>query len=230
MKTTQIGSLPFTDISEAIDFSFEHSIPFVPDLPKINSNEFMLEQAKLSDKDAYQQIAIEAFLKRLEESGFNGEVKNQLPGPLCLSRYLDWSFQKASKYWEVMFIDRVEKFQRTENPFWLFIDEPSLFQESEEDRQKLFQVLKPYSDIKIAIHYCGSHQINLHDWPQGIALSYDSSLHILPQTRSILFGGISPDQDQLPDLNRFYGLTAPCGLYGEKDPYSFLKFVNTVSK
>ena len=177
MKTTQIGSLPFTDITEALDFSFKHSLPFVPDLPNINPDEFMLEQAKLSMERSYEQIALNKFLDRLENLAFQGEIKNQLPGPLCLCRFLNWNFQKAYDVWSRMLENRIEKFDKIKNNFWIFIDEPSFFQESEGNREKIFKALESFSDFKLAIHYCGSDQIHLDSWPKNLALSFDTHLH-----------------------------------------------------
>jgi methionine synthase II (cobalamin-independent) len=43
--TTGIGSLPHVSVDAALEYSFSHSLPFFPQLPKKNALEFMLPQA-----------------------------------------------------------------------------------------------------------------------------------------------------------------------------------------
>ena len=41
---TQIGSLPYDDVEQAVEYSLRHDIPFLPELPKLG--DAMLEYAK----------------------------------------------------------------------------------------------------------------------------------------------------------------------------------------
>lgn len=45
IKTTGIGSLPHINVDSAISYSFRFDIPFLPQLPVYNSNEYMLFQS-----------------------------------------------------------------------------------------------------------------------------------------------------------------------------------------
>ena len=42
--TTQIGSLPFSDVDQAVVYSLEHDIPFLPELPALG--DAMLDYVK----------------------------------------------------------------------------------------------------------------------------------------------------------------------------------------
>lgn len=42
---TGIGSLPHHNVDSALDYSFKHDIPFLPQLPILNKKEFMIQQA-----------------------------------------------------------------------------------------------------------------------------------------------------------------------------------------
>ena len=44
-RTTGIGSLPFLDEKEALEYSFAHSIPFLPQLPRLHPSEEMIHQS-----------------------------------------------------------------------------------------------------------------------------------------------------------------------------------------
>lgn len=43
--TTGIGSLPHHNVDSAIDYSFKYDIPYLPQLPALNENEYMIQQA-----------------------------------------------------------------------------------------------------------------------------------------------------------------------------------------
>lgn len=45
---TGIGSLPHINTDSALSYSFRHDIPFLPQLPKVNSNEYMIYQSLYS--------------------------------------------------------------------------------------------------------------------------------------------------------------------------------------
>ena len=224
MHFTQIGSLPFDDIDEAINYSFQHSIPFVPDLPAVSSHEFMIDQAKCSVENPYQQVCLNAFKKRLNE--YNGIIKNQLPGPLCISQYLNWEAEKAFMVWSTLLEDRIQTFKEFKNPLWLFIDEPTFFQHPIEMRKRVLERLDKINDVFIAIHYCGSEKIDLLDWPESIALSYDLSLHhnISYQPQICGIG------DKTPFPRQSTAITPACGLWGNSEPYKVLENLKTVSK
>lgn len=73
VKTTGIGSLPLTDISLALDYSFLHDIPFLPQLLAIHGN--MIEQVKNCNFKYLDQ-----FIERAKNEQI-GLVKIQLAGP-----------------------------------------------------------------------------------------------------------------------------------------------------
>jgi methionine synthase II (cobalamin-independent) len=73
MKTTGIGSLPHHNVDSALDYSFRHDIPFLPQLPFKSPKELMVYQTlfgfpglELRQKDAVLNLKL--YLKSREES------------------------------------------------------------------------------------------------------------------------------------------------------------------
>lgn len=223
MNFTQIGSLPFDNIEQALDYSFQHSIPFVPDLPALNSHEFMLEQAKQSLDKPYQQLSLESFMNRAKD--FQGIIKNQLPGPICMSHFLDWEFDQAFKVWKSLLIDRVETLKKYNHQTWVFIDEPTFFDHYQEKHELIFETLLKVKDVFFAIHYCGKTKMKLDNWPNGLGLSYDVNHH---QNISIAaqIPGIS---SKLGLKGDYIAVTPSCGLWGHDKPADILKTLKMVA-
>lgn len=72
-KTTGIGSLPHHNIDSALAYSFQHDIPFLPQLPIKNPNEFMIQHALeclpglLPLKDNESKIDLKEWLKNKDQ-------------------------------------------------------------------------------------------------------------------------------------------------------------------
>jgi len=96
--TTGIGSLPFSDIDEAIDYSFKHEIPYLPQLPKLCPSEFMIHKTlgnlvdqrdqKSSSHSNIAELIEGKFLQRLQSSPVE-TVKLQFCGPITAIAYLE---------------------------------------------------------------------------------------------------------------------------------------------
>lgn len=71
LPTTGIGSLPFEDISRAIDFSLKFDIPFLPELPKLDGD-------FISSFKENNNSCLEKFKERTESLPL---VKYQIPSP-----------------------------------------------------------------------------------------------------------------------------------------------------
>lgn len=229
---TQIGSLPFTSVDEALDYSFTHSIPFVPDLPALCEKEFMLSQAQNSRLKAYEQLSTREFLNRV--NGKKMVVKNQLPGPMVIKRFLKLSDELSYKIFLNLLENRIFLFSKPSLHTWIFIDEPSLGLESFYDIKKLFKALEPYKkeNISLAIHYCGKEILETKEWDLDIFLSFDTSCHKLSSFKGLsLIPGIKKEtaiaEEELLSLKL---VTPPCGLWGHNDPEQVLKFLQFFSR
>lgn len=127
-KTTGIGSLPFTNLEKAIDFSLNLDLPFVPELTKMGDS--LLKR----DSSILLQMAERCIAKKL---------KNQIIGPATFQKLSGQNFYEYTKYFKKnleLNRDIKEKYQLE---FFLQIDEPILLSSSED---KIF-----YRDLLLAI-------------------------------------------------------------------------------
>ena len=106
---TGIGSLPHHNVDSAIEYAFQHSIPFLPQIPIRNAAEFMLAQALdglpglIAGKDGHaaidperwaagshslQQQLDQAFSKALDEQGAFEEFEPQAHANSCWRPFL----------------------------------------------------------------------------------------------------------------------------------------------
>ena len=79
---TQIGSLPYDNVEQAVEFSLKHDIPFLPELPKLG--DAMLDYIK----NPGRMSCLDTFKRKTD--GFD-TVKVQCVGPatLVLSGYAE---------------------------------------------------------------------------------------------------------------------------------------------
>lgn len=152
MKSFLIGSLPHHDLNEALDFSFSLDIPTLVTLPKIDPDEFMVDQAfREIDGYVYQGhnlrpsskvynaslrfLAEEEFFKRLElvRKEQAGELpfayKWQVSGPLTLASSLDHhpdTEDILEKYFLKVLATQTKFNSKSSHAPCLFLDEPVL--------------------------------------------------------------------------------------------------------
>ncbi|MCO4754750.1 MAG: hypothetical protein KC478_09710 [Bacteriovoracaceae bacterium] len=175
MKSFLIGSLPYKSIEQAIEHVFSFDIPTLPNLPQIEPNEFMVDQA-LSCIDGYiykgsslrEKIgqrheglsfcATDEFFKRLNEC-----YKWQACGPLTLASSLDHhpDTSKIISIYLEKILDTQNHFNSlsTNKEFIFFLDEPVLaFCETEISTLNEFisklKTSKQFSHAKIGVHAC----------------------------------------------------------------------------
>jgi hypothetical protein len=66
---TQVGSLPHGHVDSALEYSFRHDLPFLPQLPQLSRNELMLSQALQNmpglyvDEDREARIELKTWMK-----------------------------------------------------------------------------------------------------------------------------------------------------------------------
>jgi hypothetical protein len=99
LPTTGVGSLPHENISDAIDFSLKHDIPFLPELTKLDG--FMNESKKNS--------CLDEFIKNTTSSNVR---KIQFPSPLINSNTKIQSLENTITFIDSPIIEDYEKLKR----------------------------------------------------------------------------------------------------------------------
>lgn len=220
---TQIGSLPYEDIGEAVEYSLKHDIPFLPELPK--KGDLMLNYIK----NPGRLSCLNEFKKHKYTT-----VKIQCIGPatLILNRYSKDEAVKRTYEHISKIIDGLKA-----EEILLFLDEPALEQVGFNYRE-LWEPLFTSFNVISGIHTCGN--INLDDlFNSDIKIiSFDASQYNITKYLKYrhdkrIAWGIERREDvrnfQEGDL-----LTLPCGmspyLYRVEDCEKNLEMLVRVSK
>ncbi len=58
---TQIGSIPYQDVKQAVKYSLKHDIPFLPELPKLGDGvlDYIKNPGKLSCLEEFKKHSFE---------------------------------------------------------------------------------------------------------------------------------------------------------------------------
>ena len=203
---TQIGSLPYGDVRDAVRYSLRHDIPFLPELPK--KGECMLDYIK--------RPGTLACLDEFKKHDFQ-EVKIQCVGPATLvkSGYdKDNAVEKIRRH--VSAIINGLKSKET----ILFLDEPSCEASSYEKRlwEETFRGL----NVVKGIHNCGSVKWNEMFDSEIEIISFDASRYKVSGNRNgkRIAWGIESREDAA-DFQDGDLITLPCGMspprYNEAD-------------
>jgi hypothetical protein len=200
---TQIGSLPYDDVDEAVAFSLRHDIPFLPELPKLG--DAMLDYIKHPG----QLSCLRAFQERT--AGLE-TVKIQCVGPatLILSGYSqDEAVAMACQHIAAM-LDGLRV-----GSVILFLDEPALGQVGFDYRQ-LWAPLFESFPVTPGVHVCGN--MNWDDLFQSDIeiISHDASEYDITRYPAYRNGkriawGIQSPED-IKDFREGDLLTLPCGM------------------
>ena len=198
---TQIGSLPYEDIGEAVEYSLKHDIPFLPELPKRGDSmlDYIKNPGRLSCLDEFKKHEYTT-------------VKIQCIGPatLILSGYEEnEAVKRAYEH-----ISGIMDGLRAEEII-LFLDEPALGQAGL-DYKKMWEPLYGSFDVVPGVHTCGNM-----DWDQLFdsdikIVSFDASQYdiiMYPKYRSgkRIAWGIERRED-VKDFQQGDLLTLPCGM------------------
>lgn len=198
---TQIGSLPYTDVGEAVAFSLQHDIPFLPELPKLGD-------AMLNYIRHPGNLSCLAEFKRHKYA----IAKIQCVGPatLMLSGYSrDEAVQRAYEHISAILegLDAARVI--------LFLDEPALGQ-SGVDFAELWEALFSGFNVLRGVHTCGNM-----DWDKMFAaaidiISFDASQYDIVRYAKYRGGKrISWGVEQKEDIKDFQEgdlITLPCGM------------------
>jgi len=202
-KVTQIGSLPYDDVDQAVDYSLRHDIPFLPELPKLG--DAMMDYIKRPGN----MSCLETFKKKT--AGFD-TVKIQCVGPatLILGGYdQDEAFSRVYDHISAL-IDGLEA-----DNIILFLDEPALGHAGFDYRQ-LWSPLFESFDVISGVHTCGNM-----NWDEMFAadiniISFDASKYDLTKYPGYRNGkriawGVETIEN-VKDFREGDLLTLPCGM------------------
>lgn len=222
---TQIGSLPYDDVDKAVDYSLQHHIPFLPELPRLGDAmlEYIKEPGRLSCLSTFKQKV-------------NGRetVKVQCVGPatLMLSGYdEDEAIARACQHIAAV-IDGLNA-----SNIILFLDEPALGQVGF-DYKRLWSPLFDSFDVTAGVHVCGNM-----NWDELFSsnldiISFDASRYDVTKYPGYRNGkriawGIE-SRDDVKDFRQGDLLTLPCGmgpkLYSPHDCDTRLKRLLEISE
>ena len=198
---TQIGSLPLTDVGEAVAYSLKHDIPFLPELPKNGDSmlEYIKHPGKLSCLDEFKKNEFET-------------VKIQCVGPatLTLSGYSgDEAVQRAYQHISAI-IDGLKA-----KEIILYLDEPALGQSGVNFRE-LWDTL--FSSFKVisGVHVCGNMDWDLMFESNINIISFDASQFDVTKYSKYRSGkriswGVKEKSD-IKDFKEGDLITLPCGM------------------
>jgi hypothetical protein len=200
---TQIGSLPYDDVNEAVEYSLRHDIPFLPELPRLG--DAMLDYIKRPG----QLSCLRTFQER---TAGREVVKIQCVGPatLLLSGYSeDEAITRACQH-----IAAVIDGLRVGNTI-LFLDEPALGQVGF-DYKRLWSPLFESFAVTPGVHVCGNMnwddlfrsdiEIISHD-----ASRYDVTKYPAYRNGKRIAWGVQSRAD-VRDFREGDLLTLPCGM------------------
>ncbi|MGB2983964.1 MAG: hypothetical protein WBC63_08925, partial [Candidatus Bipolaricaulia bacterium] len=151
--TTQIGSLPFTDVDRAVAYSLEHDIPFLPELTALG--DAMLVYVK----DPGKLSCLPVFKRHRFDS-----VKVQCVGPATLLQDGYAEDDAISRIYQ--HIEAILDGLRAEE-IVLFLDEPALGYVGF-DYRRLWSPLFESFPVVRGVHVCGNMQ-----WDQLLEAEID---------------------------------------------------------
>lgn len=221
---TQIGSLPYKDVKQAVRYSLKHDIPFLPELPLLGDSimDYIKNPGQLSCLEEFKKYSFKT-------------VKVQCVGPatLVVSGYAaEEAVEKIYKHISCI----LDGFQAKE--IILFLDEPALGSAGL-DFEELW--LPIFSSFKVTpgVHCCGNM-----DWDKLFKsdlieiISFDASQFDITKYPHYRNGKrIAWGVKELSDIKDFQSsdlLTLPCGMgtkiYTVDDCPKELKKLKTIAK
>lgn len=203
--TTHVGSLPFTDVNEALDFTFSFDIPALFSLPKLNSNEFIgadllsglgvsyekkdhllhTDKSFLAGKQTLELAHEKSFFDRLEKAK-KQIFKTQLVGPYTLYRLLaceDLSFNELCTFLESVYVQKIEQWLTRGDGLFVALDEPYLAQITQDELiifkgfvKKVLKLLMT-KRLNLYVHCCAHLSVEQVEQIKDIELNLDLGLY-----------------------------------------------------
>ena len=199
--TTQIGSLPFTDVEEAVAYSLRHDIPFLPELTALG--DAMLDYIK----NPGHLSCLEAFKRHRFET-----VKVQCIGPATVIQSGYDEDDAISRIYQ--HVERILDGLEAEEII-LFLDEPALGYIGF-DYQRLWGPLFASFPVVAGVHVCGNmqwdHLLNTKiDIISFDASKYDITKYYQTRNGKRIAWGVKKVGD-IRDFQPGDLITLPCGM------------------
>jgi hypothetical protein len=215
---TQIGSLPFTSVEEAVAYSLTHAIPFLPELPALGDE-------MLSYIERPGELSC---LKEFQHHYFS-TVKIQVIGPATL---IFTGYEEDDALLRIYtHIEQIIDGLCAEEII-LFLDEPAIGQVSFDYMELWEEIFSSFQVIR-GVHICGDMQWDLLFNAEINIISFDASQYDITQYftsrqgKRIAWGINSPEQ--IKDFRPGDIITPPCGLsprtFTEETCYQTLEFL-----
>lgn len=167
VETTHIGSLPFIQIDQAIEFTFKFDIPVLFTLPQLDAKQFMGVDV-LSMTHNLTSLDIELpyereFFKRLDSQDSN-IFKAQLIGPITLQKYFlkEQALEKVASKLGILYRNLIKRFIKKGNLFFI-IDEPALNSRYEVEFLNEFFKRLNILDCEVGLHCCSDIDEEIFD-------------------------------------------------------------------
>lgn len=198
---TQIGSLPLSDPKKAVEYSLQHDIPFLPELP-------LLGEGMLSYIRRPGSLACLEEFKRHEFA----TVKVQAVGPATLILSGFEPNEALIRIWQ--HVETILDGLRAEEII-LFLDEPALGQAGFDYEELWRQIFQDFPVIR-GVHVCGNMQWDkllqseVIDIISFDASRYDITLYYPRRGKRIAWGITRPED--VRDFQPGDLITPPCGL------------------
>jgi len=199
--TTQIGSLPFRDVDQAIAYSLQHDIPFLPELTALGDAmlHYIKNPGHLSCLEKFKTYKFET-------------VKVQCIGPATL---ISSGYEENDALLRIYtHIEGIIKDLRAQEII-LFLDEPALGYVGFDYERLWAPIFESFSVIR-GVHVCGNMQ-----WDQLFnadidiisfdASKYDITKYYKDRRGKRIAWGIQRAED-IKDFQRGDLITPPCGL------------------
>lgn len=200
---TQIGSLPYDDVDEAVEYSLRHDIPFLPELPKRGDAmmDYIKNPGNLSCLDTFKR----------KVAGFDA-VKVQCVGPatVILGGYdKDEAFSRVYQHIEAI-MNGLDA-----GNIILFLDEPALGQVGF-DYLQLWAPLFQSFDVTPGVHVCGNMNWDHLFSSEVEIISFDASKYDITKYPGYRNGkriawGVETIEN-VKDFQEGDLLTLPCGM------------------
>jgi hypothetical protein len=201
--TTQIGSVPYDNIDEAVQYSLQHDIPFLPELAKLGDAmmDYIEKPGNMSCLDTFKRKVAGRPIVKIQCVG---------PATLMLAGYdQDDAFSRAYQH-----IEALTNGLDAENII-LFLDEPALGQAGFDYRQ-LWSPLFESFDVTSGVHVCGNMNWDELFGSEIEIISFDASKFDITKYPGYRNGkriawGVEAAED-VRDFQEGDLLTPPCGM------------------
>lgn len=221
MKTTGIGSLPFTHSKLAEEYSLRHSLPFIPELPMAGER-FLIESSnELIDR-----------IKMYENITNKDQFKIQLIGPTTFEKFVPQT-NRPVPYQEILIgtLTYISKIQCSNNQkIFIQLDEPQppTNEDQKNNLTKSLGIISSFGFCPI-VHSC--QKISVDYFPHSLSPYLALDLALNPQFTNdhrLLIAGIDPRKTSTNAQCEYVSFTCGMGLLSVNDCDDIFKKLDAI--